>query len=785
MNVKRITNRWWDFPAALCLFCAVMASATRLTSTVWTVHLGRVQAAAFIGILLGFAIGYSRFSPRVARWLGFLYGIIAVPWLLVTLTPRGVPWSERVVSLAGRLYISGRQFIRYEAVDDPILFLTLMSILFFLLSISAGYYLVRYGNVWASLIPSGISIFIINHYDPANPAWGRIMGFFLFFSLLLVARVAFMRYRQEWQATGVSQSPEASSDLSRAGLVAVIVLVILAWNVPAFAAASDGIRELWVSISHPWETMRSRFSDALAALRSTAGTVSDFYGDDLKLGTGTRLGDDLVFTVDASVPVPPGARYYWRARSYDRYTDGLWGTSQFRNADVSPEEEGINIPTWLGRQEVEFVFHSQISLLRTFYTGPLPVWVSRPGQAVMDITNEGTLDISTLIATPPLQAGESYQVRSMVSVPTAAQLRSSSIAYPDWVTDRYLQTPANLPNRLRDLAHEITRGSDNPYDKTVAITQYLRDTITYSDSIPNPPAGVDPLEWFLFTQKSGFCNYYASAEIMLLRSLGIPARLAVGFAQGEQGEDGTTFTVRHRDAHAWPEVYFEGFGWVEFEPTVSQPTRDLLAGLQPDPVPNILPDRLQDFLDEVPERFNREEAGQGAGGFLGINPATIPAGWLWLATSAIVIGLVLGGWYFARTRFQLPAFPVFLELSMERGGFEIPGWLRTWSRRAKFSVIEKAYNLMNLALRFLDKPAAASQTPAERAEHLSQVLPESSQPAHSLVNEYETEIYSHKPANPDTARQAGSRIQSLSIRAIVARLFGRSPSPPKKVSRRS
>jgi len=105
---------------------------------------------------------------------------------------------------------------------------------------------------------------------------------------------------------------------------------------------------------------------------------------------------------------------------------------------------------------------------------------------------------------------------------------------------------------------------------------------------------------------------------------------------------------------------------------------------------------------------------------------------------------------------------------------EIPGWLRRCARTASVSVIEKSSNVMNTALRFLGKPAAASHTPAERAEHLSQVLPGSTEPAHNLVNEYETEIYSPKPADPELARQAGSRIQSLSIRALLARLFGNS-----------
>ena len=102
--------------------------------------------------------------------------------------------------------------------------------------------------------------------------------------------------------------------------------------------------------------------------------------------------------------------------------------------------------------------------------------------------------------------------------------------------------------------------------------QYLRENIEYSDTVPNPPRNKDRLEWILFEHKKGYCVYYASSEVLMLRSLGIPARMAVGFAQGD-AEDGT-YTVRRLNAHAWPEVYFPGIGWVEFEPTASQPSLD-------------------------------------------------------------------------------------------------------------------------------------------------------------------------------------------------------------------
>ena len=168
-----------------------------------------------------------------------------------------------------------------------------------------------------------------------------------------------------------------------------------------------------------------------------------------------------------------------------------------------------------------------------------------------------------------------------MSNPNITQLREAGTDYPAWVTERYLQLPEDFSPRIRDLATEITAEAETPYDKAGAITRYLRDNIEYAETIPAAPRNADVLEWVLFENKQGYCVYYATAQILMLRSLGIPARMAVGFAQGEgiAGGDNLapeeelapgTFTVRKKNAHAWPEVYFPGIGWVEFEPTGNQ-----------------------------------------------------------------------------------------------------------------------------------------------------------------------------------------------------------------------
>jgi transglutaminase-like putative cysteine protease len=204
-------------------------------------------------------------------------------------------------------------------------------------------------------------------------------------------------------------------------------------------------------------------------------------------------------------------------------------------------------------------------------------------------------DVSSLHSVEPLARNAQYTVVSLFSQATDEDLRnapSDPLAYEQWLKDRYLSLPPTVGQRVRDLAFEVVQeaGATNPYDMAVAIEQYLRDNYTYSTQIEQPGPGVDRAEWFLFDNKKGYCEYYATAMVVMLRSLGIPSRMATGYAPGDYDSNSGTFTVKESSAHAWPEVYFPGYGWTEFEPTPSQTVieRDGETGL-PGGLPTPLP----------------------------------------------------------------------------------------------------------------------------------------------------------------------------------------------------
>jgi hypothetical protein len=294
----------------------------------------------------------------------------------------------------------------------------------------------------------------------------------------------------------------------------------------------------------------------------------------------------------------------------------------------------------------------------------------------------------------------------------------------------------------------------------------------------------------LFDLKQGFCNYYSSAEIVLLRAAGIPARWAVGYAQGEFDPASGSYQVRQRDAHSWPEVYYPGIGWVEFEPTLSQPVLDRPFGdplaegenqnnldlLNPDANPG-----LQDqegFIRGLEEGRDVEVAGENAA----LANPYITA--LILVAALALIGISLFAWR-TRTKRSSRPLPVLLELGLSRIGVNSPKLLRRWSGLASLAPLPRAYHELNRALSRLGQPPKPFDTPAERGAALSNLLPKAAPQVGSVLDQYQKVTYSLYPGDILTAQVAARSVRNLSWLAWLNKLLSRwqDPRPRSKNSR--
>ncbi|TDC49884.1 transglutaminase [Actinomadura sp. KC345] len=162
--------------------------------------------------------------------------------------------------------------------------------------------------------------------------------------------------------------------------------------------------------------------------------------------------------------------------------------------------------------------------------------------------------------------GRSYTVESLLAEPTSGQLAAAG-DYPAEVVSRYTAVPRNIPQEIRRLAQQVTAGSGTALSQAVKLQRWFTQTggFTYDLSAPAPQQGSDLVD-FLLHSKRGYCEQFAASMALLARMVGIPSRVAMGYTPGSETRPGQ-WVVRSRDAHAWPELYFQGSGWVRFEPT--------------------------------------------------------------------------------------------------------------------------------------------------------------------------------------------------------------------------
>ena len=773
MGEVSIPRRSWDWPSAILVLLLIQVSAARLVMTSWAPFLFFTQTLAAYSVILGLALGYSTFHRRVVTWLALLYTIVIVPWQLVLAIQADAPLLERLASLGGRMWFSFGQFVTRKPVDDSLFFVAFVSLGYWLIGLTAGYYLTRYKNYLAVVLPAGLAALIVQLYDYFLSIRIWELAVYIFLALVLLGRLYVSQNHSRWEHERVFVTSESVQDLRNSLLVISALIVFLAWSLPTSLSSLQSAAQTWNDFSKP---LRERLSNAVTSLNSTHGSASggDFYGNKLALGRDATLGNNLIFTVRISGPLdsqPP--RYYWRGRVYDFYSNGQWANTIGTSQAFSPTTDQVTLAADEEKQrETVFTFTSLTSRLGLLYVPEDTFWVNRPGSILATTAPDASEDPLAWLAKPTLSAGDRYQVRARIADPTIEDLRGAGENYPDWVISNYLQVPDNVAAQLKPLASELAQNQNTPFDKAEAITDFLRTQITYSIKIDAPPSNSDPVLWVLFDYKKGFCTYYASAEVLMLRTLGIPARMAVGFAQGTvqenngSGNSSYGYNVHQADAHAWPEVYFPNIGWVEFEPTASQaplvrPTIQSPTTPSANSGLTFGPPALQQEPNQIPQN----EASDA-------NAAKHPPFFqtpLGHATLTVLLLALLGIMIWAGRRYELMSrLPIYISDVYSRNGSQPPNWIERWANWSRLTPIERSFHAINVSLSWLGKPQPMHITPTQRADILRSILPSANAAIDSLLAEHQAALYSPRPGNPTRARRAAITLLAYTVRA---RLF--------------
>lgn len=390
-----------------------------------------------------------------------------------------------------------------------------------------------------------------------DPAAGYFQAYVVISLMLWVLGQAALRDAR-WRAEG--RHAGWRSGVAPA-LAAVLVAALVAALLPNhFAPVSLG-------------ELGQRIQDAVPALGSFRGGGVFGWGGDFSLATTGfssekgRLGGSVVLDNRRALWVrtdgPLTQTLYLRGAAYLTYTGTSWERGE--SPELEPDEDGL-LPSQLASDALSRSLRVDVipalDFGRTIFHVLEPRRVEGLSGYVADA--EGNLRARRRIGDQP------YSITARLPLYSREQiLASAGEVGPNLA--RYLQLP-DLPNRIGDMARAITARADHPYEQAEAIEYFLRN-LTYSLTPPPTPPGRDFVDHFLFDLGYGYCTYYASAMVVMLRELGVPARYVEGFAipastSFDIDERGAyIYQVDNSQAHAWVEAYFPGYGWVTFDPT--------------------------------------------------------------------------------------------------------------------------------------------------------------------------------------------------------------------------
>ncbi len=567
---------WWALLVPIVAMMTILASSIQAAG--WVGNSLPLLLAMLAGLAVGLGLAWTRW-----RWPAALAHNLAVcAGALLLLVARVPPlerigslpvgdffWlmNQRLMGLLERIVGWGQAFFSGGSVRDADAFVLLVGGGLWCAGAWLGWCVLRRRRALPGVLPLGF-LLALNVY--LNQEAATTMLGFLICALVLVAVTNWMDEQRRWMAAGVDYSEDLGFAWGLNTVALTVLLTGLMWG-----ATLLGTPQGWEALSKLLHRTEQEVGDPAGRIfagvstpEASDGTVSVKRPDLAQIGEPINRDQAVVMWVNVSDAIPLPAEvagpdyqappvHYWRSSIYAAYngrgwdlapTDGLVGSK-------SMDEAGSGIPA--GRYRLVQTFRIEAKHDAALFAVGEPVGAPEGG-ALRSAAGGSTLLEGNL---------STYQVISWATRVSAADLEGAGTNYPEEVRAVYLQLPDSLTSRVRELAARVTRGAETPYEKALRIEAYLRANYQYDPYVSTPPEGRDAVDYFLFDAPGGFCTYYASAMTVMLRAEGVPARVASGYLMGEYDRQEGAYRVQGAASHTWVEVYFPGYGWVEFEPT--------------------------------------------------------------------------------------------------------------------------------------------------------------------------------------------------------------------------
>ena len=727
----RFRGGWFALPIYLVVISMYPLS---LQHADWVEISSQFWWIAIAGVFAGTLLGNGRIRFPRAVLAGSALGMLMITLATTFASTGGGAYRDKLTHLAILVNNWITQVLAGEAASDPTVFVLFLGASVWCATFVGSFVLARTGRIWDAVIFNGACL-VINVSVALTNLYPDLIVFTLAVLVLLV-RIHIVNLQERWTRQNIVPSGEMDWRLLRGGLTWTAVLVIMALITPRVGAA-EVLNGAWSTFEGPYHSVEAEWQRFFAGVSGPSRLRGVSFSDSIRLGQAPNLGDRVVMTVEA----PSG--HFWRAVTYDFYTGAGWRTTESDKADK------ISLPT-ADRESYQARFDIIVPHSNILFAANEPQKVDVPYQFY---TGADKTYSTSLHALNRSQAAGTYTVTSLVSTADKQTLRKVTATYTDYIKGKYLQLPSTVPPRVRALAHSLLDNIPNAYDKAEALETFLRSPpYSYSPQVKPTPPGKDPIEYFLFDLRQDFCEYFASAMVVMLREAGVPARLVEGFTTGTYDSASNAYVVKEQDAHAWVEVYFPQYGWIEFEPTPSQP-----------PFPRV---------DNSTESGTGSSDGTGAGD--SSSDPNDPAGRPNRAEDQLNQDDSSGGFsgdsVVAAVRSMDPrpalAFLGFLFLLL------VAAVVRFNWRFRRYGPIESAWGKTRLLASYVGHPPHPSQTTYEFASSLGAAIPDTRDPVQSLAQARVVERYSAQGADDDL-RDAAETAWHQAASAMIGLLPGR------------
>ena len=510
---------------------------------------------------LGVILANTRIPGRIAVPIMFLIGLVVTAWQAARpFTP-----AQEMSSLQ----LWWQTISTSRPAESTLYFAMSLTLISWFMGFISAWFILRKRSAWLPVI-LGMVVLLVNLINLPRDMY-YFFPLYCLSAILTIATVSLAKKGDillQWKEKSVRRGTALFS-------VAVFSIAAVTISV-AYFVPSPNINGMGMKIdatSFYFENIEGRWFDIFANVYSKWEVVVSRHQERLLFTDQIKRSNEVRFLVDAE------DSGYWRTRSYDVYESWGWTSTVGFEQSLPPGESITYDAVSPESNTLTYVIEHQLKTDIVLSSGriisvSIPVKLQTPLPLL-----EGFQDITAIVGKQTIEPYERYQVVTNFIIATPEELTRASDEYPDWVTSHYLQLPDSLSERVRQLSEDITCDALTPYDRAIAIKDYLTK-FEYDLNVQAPPEGFDGVDYFLFNTARGVCTNFASAMAVMLRSVGVPARLARGYFRGELDEITGNYIIRGLNSHAWVEVYFPNYGWIIFEPTPTRPqaTTEVVSG---------------------------------------------------------------------------------------------------------------------------------------------------------------------------------------------------------------